>query len=202
MNKQMKNALIGILVLLLAACGQFEATPAPADVPELVVTENPTDSPEPVLTSEPTKDIPTTAPSDGVVPENFSQYIGLRYPPSPAGLSQSFSMIIENSDLYSLLLVSDGTNKMLWLSKVTEYDPNGNPNWEVQDVLGLSNVEAGLTLLPDGCLLNGVRDSEIFAAGRNEVIVLAWRANTSLGKFEVIPTTGIECHSDKAMSLE
>jgi len=203
MNKQLKKLMfVVVIVLLLAACGPFETTPAPVDVPKLHVTETPTGVPEPFVIVEPTEYIPTTVPSDGLAPENFSQYIGLRYPPSPAGLSLGFSMIIENSDVYSLSLVIDGANKMLWLSKITQYDTNGNPHWEVKDVLGLSNVEAGLTLIPDGCLLNGVRDSEIFAAGRNGVIVLAWRANTSLDRFEVIPTNGIECHSDKGVGLE
>ena len=201
MNKQLKKLMLVMTILLLAACGQFETTPAPADAPEFIVTETPTDAPEPVLISKPTENIPTTAPSDGVAPESFSQYIGLHYPPSPAGLSQEFSMLIQNSDLYSLSLVIDGANKMLWLSKVTQYDTNGSPNWEVKDVLGLSNLEAGLTLLPDGCRLNGVPASEIFVAGRNGVIILAWRANTTLGKFEVIPTDGIRCSSDKAMDI-
>ena len=202
MNKQLKKLiLVVVIVLLLSACGRFEATPAPVDMPELIVTEAPTGAPEPVLISEPTEDIPIAAPSDEVAPESFSQYIGLKSPPSPAGLSQEFSMLIQNSDLYSLSLVIDGANKMLWLSKVTQYDTNGSPNWEVKDVLGLSNLESGLTLLPDGCRLNGVPASEIFAAGRNGVIVLAWRANTTLGKFEVIPTDGIRCSSDKAMDI-
>jgi hypothetical protein len=63
-------------------------------------------------------------------------------------------------------------------------------------------LEAGLTLIPDACYLNGTPDSEILVAGRNGVIILAWRANTTLDKFEVIPTDGIECHSDKGIRLE
>jgi hypothetical protein len=111
-------------------------------------------------------------------------------------------MIIQDSNVHGLSLVSDGANKMLWLSKLTHTDSSGVAYWEVKDVLGLSNLEAGLTLVPDGCLLNGMPESEIFAAGRNGVIVLAWRANTSLDKFEVIATDGIQCNSDKAMPLE
>ena len=200
MNKQLKKIMsVVITILLLAACGPFEATSAPDDMPESMVTENPTAIP--VVISEPTKDIPTAVPSDGLAPESFSQYIGLKYPPSPAGLSQDFSMIIQNSDVYSLSLVNDGTSKMLWLSKITGYDTNGSASWEVKDVLGLSNLEPGLTLIPDGCLLNGVPESEIFAAGRNGVIVMAWRADTSLGKFETIAIDGIRCSSDKAVEL-
>ena len=200
MNKQLKNPIfVLITVLLLAACGQFEPTSAP----ELMVTENPTETPEPVVIAEPTQDVPTAVPTDGSAPENFSQYIGLSYPPFPVGLSQDLSMLIQNTDDYGLSLVSDDANKMLWLSKITHYDTtNGNPYWEVKDVLGLSNVEAGLILIPDGCALNGVPNSEIIVAGRNGVIVLAWRANTSLDKFEVLPTDGIKCNSDKGVSLD
>ena len=190
MNKQLKNLMsVVITILLLAACGQLETAPAPADVAELIVTESPTSVSTVVVANE----------SD---PEIFSKYIGLNYPPLPAGLSDSFSMIIQDSDDHSLWLVLDGENKMLWLSKLTHRDSSGNAYLEVKDILDLSNVEVGLTLIPDGCLLNGVPESEIFVAGRNGVMVLAWRANTSLDRFEIIATDGIECHSDKGVNLE
>lgn len=190
MNKQMKvSILVLIAALLLAACGGTETPSAP----EVVVTEEPTTVPEPV------EDIPTVVLIDE--PE-FSKFIGLVYPPSPQGLSKSFSMMIWDTDGYGLSLVLDGAAKMLWLEKIVRYDENGSAYWEVMDVLDLTNVEAGLTLLPDGCSLNGQPDSEIVVAGRNGVVVLAWRADTVLGKFEVIPTEGIQCNSDKAMPLE
>jgi hypothetical protein len=202
MNKQLRKlVLVVITILLLAACGRFETTPAPADVPELPVTESPTGTPVPVAISEPIEDTPTAVPSDGLVPESFSPYIGMSYPPFPAGLSQDLSMLIQNSDGYGLWLVNDGANKMLWLSKITHYDANGNSFWEVKDVLALSDLEAGLTLIPDGCRLNGVPDSEVFVARRNGVVVLAWRANTSLDRFEVMAAEGIQCDSDKAMNI-
>ena len=193
MNKQIKvSILVLIAALLLAACGGAE-TPS---MPELAATEIPTS------TSEPVEVVPTAVPSDGADSEQFSKYIGLVYPPSPAGLTQVFSMLIQDKDGYSLMMVLDGVNKMLWLSKASQYDANGSPIWEVKDVLGLSNLEAGLTLIPDACYLNGAPDSEILAAGRNGVIVLAWRADTTLGKFESIPVSGIQCNSDKMMPLE
>ena len=192
MNKQMKNfMLVAMVAMLLAACGQIETAPTP----EVVVTEEPTN------VSEPVDDNPTTVPSDDADPQDFSQYVGLVYPLSPEGLSKGFSMVIWGKDSYGLSLVIDGTEKMLWLEKVAQYDANGNAIWEVKDVLGLSDLEAGLTLIPDGCFLNGKPDSEIFVAGRNGVIVNAWRANTALGKFEVIPADGIQCDSDKATPL-
>lgn len=203
MNKQMKYALVGILILLLAACGQMGTTPVPADTPEPVVTVtgNETNIPESVASPNPMENTPTADVANESDPEIFNQYVGLNFPPLPNGLSESFSMIIQNSDDHALSLVLDGANKMLWLSKAVQYDSNGNPHWEVMDVLGLSNVEAGLILLPDGCLLNGARDNEIFVAAKNGAIQFAWRANTTLDMFEVLSTDGIECHSDKGVGL-
>lgn len=189
MKTKLKHGMLVVLtVFLLAACGSFGTTPEPESV-----IENPTSSPEPILTVEPTET------SDAMTPE---QYIGLQYPPSPAGLSQDFSMLIQDADSFSLSLVNNGVSKMLWLSKITHYDANnGNPYWEVKDVLGLSDLQPGFTLIPDGCRLNDVPDSKIFVIGRNEAIVKAWRADTSLGKFESIAVDGIKCSSDKAMPL-
>lgn len=193
MNEKMKIALLVVLIaLLLAACGGTETPSAPV----VAVTEEPTSVPEPV------EDIPTTIPSDAADSEGFNKYIGLVYPPSPESLSQVFSMLIQDKGDYSLMMVLEGADKMLWLSKIVRYDENGSAFWEVKDVLDLTNLEAGLTLLPDGCSLNGALDSEILVAGRNGAIVLAWRANTALGRFEVIPTDGIHCNSDKAMPLD
>jgi hypothetical protein len=189
MNKQIKNVLlVGITILLFSACRQTEAVSAPA----------------PMVTSSPVeiKDSPTAVLATGLVPEKFSKYIGLNYSQIPEGLSHQFSMLIESANDHSLSLVSDGQNKMLWLSKLTHHDSSGNAYWEVKDVLDLSDLESGLTLIPDGCSLNGEPDSEILVAGRDKVITLAWRANTTLNVFEVIPTNGIECHSDKGTILE
>lgn len=194
MNKQLKNFTLAVMtILILSACGQVKTPSAP----ELAVTKDPNIIP--VVVSEPVGGVPAAGLTDE--PE-FSKYIGLNYPPSPEGLTQVFSMLIQDKEDYSLMMVLDGADKMLWLSRMTHYDTNGSAYWEVKDVLGLSNLEAGLTLLPDGCSLNGQPDSEILVAGRDEVIVHAWRADTALGKFEAIPTDGIQCNSDKAMPLE
>ena len=181
-----KSLLVLIIALLPAACGPFVTAPAT----ELVVV------------SEPTQQVPTLALPADMPSESFDQYIGMQYPPFPAGLTQEFSMLIQDSDRYGLFLVTDGENKMLWMSKVTGYDSNSNPNWKVMDVLDFSDVEAGLTLIPDGCLLNGVPDSEILVATKNGVGVWAWRANKTLNFFETIHTIGIECHSDKGWNFE
>lgn len=190
MNKQMKNALwIGILILLLAACGPFEPASAPANAPEITVAVNPTPTAAVVATEE-------------SAPDKFTKYIGLNYPPIPSSLTERFSMLMEGLEDHGLWLVMDGVDEMLWLSEITHYDSDGAAYWEVKDVLDLSNLEAGLVLIPDGCFLNGAPDPEIIIVGKNETVLLAWRANTALDMFEVIPTNGIECRSDKGFSLE
>jgi len=85
---------------------------------------------------------------------------------------------------------------------LTRHASSDNTYWEVKDILELSNLESGVILIPDGCLLNGEVDNEIFVVSKNEKTLLAWRANTTLNVFEVIPTNGIECRSDKGVSLE
>lgn len=187
MNRQMNNfILVGVMILILTACGQIES----ASTPEGSVVEAATKQPE-----------PTAIPADSSSPEEFRKYIGSMYPPLPEGLMEDMGMLIQDMEDYSLTLVRDGTNKMLWLNKLTHYDSNGTAYWEVKDVLALSNLEAGLTLIPDGCSLNGAPDSAIFVAGKDGTIRLAWQINTTLDTFESIPTNGIECQSDKAMDL-
>jgi hypothetical protein len=193
MNEKMKiTLLVGLVVMLLAACGGAE-TPSAPEPADIEIPTNP---------SNPVEDIPTTVPLNGANSEQFGRYIGLKYPPTPAGLTEVFSMLIEDKDDHSLMMVLEGGNKMLWLSKFTHYDTDGNAFWEVKDVLGLSNLGAGLTLLPDGCRLNGTPDNEIITVARNGVIVLAWRVNTSLDRFEAMAANGIQCNSDKAVRLE
>ena len=194
MNRKIKNLILVLTTaLLLAACGGVDT----ASPPEPAV-ENPTSTPEPVVTLDPVEDNPTDE-SDS---EEFSKYVGLVFPPSPGGLTEVFSLLMQDKDGHSLIMVLEGANKMLWLNKIDHYGEDGSAFWEVKDVLALSNLEAGLTLLPDGCSLNGTPDSEILVAGRNGVIVLAWRANTVSDKFESIPVSGIQCNSDKGMPLE
>jgi len=187
MNKQMKNVLLaGIIILLLSACGQAGTESAP----EIIVTD----------TESPTN-IPTAIPPTGLAPEKFRDYIGLTYPPLPTEFSQVFSMIIWDSNDYGLSMVADGENKMLWLVKMSNGNASGETSWEVKDILDLSNMEAGLILIPDGCSLNGKVDNEIFVVSGNNGIRLAWRASTSLDIFQLISTSGIVCNSDKGVSI-
>ena len=184
MNHQIKKLILVVMtVFLLTACGAVETPSAPAPV----VTADPVDMAEPVT---------------GLAPAEFRHYLGLNYPPLPANLTEVFAMLIQNAEDHSLSLLSEGTTQMLWLSQLTHHDSNGNAFWEVQDVLDLSDFESGVVLVPDGCTLNGVPDNEILVVGKDGVTLSAWRANTALNVFEVISTSGIECHSDKGMTLE
>ena len=184
MNQHLKKLTLVIMtVFLLTACGGMETPSAPAPV----VTADPVEMADPVT---------------GLAQADFSRYLGLNYPPMPVGLTEGFAMLIQGAEDHSLTLLSEGETQMLWLSELTHHDSNGNAFWEVQDVLDLSDFEAGVVLVPDGCTLNGVPDHEILVAGRDGVTESAWRANTTLNVFEVISTSGIECHSDKGMPLQ
>lgn len=183
MKKQIIIALFGILVLLLSACRAVETV----STPEPMITESPVET--------------TIGPANDAIPGTFSKYIGLKYPPLPEGLTQDMGMLIQDAEDHSLSLLSDGESKMLWLSKMTHRDAAGTAYWEVRDILDLSHVDAGMQLFPDGCSRNGVADHEILVLGKDGNISMAWRANTTLSLFEVIPTTGIECHTDKVMSF-
>ena len=192
MKKRTKNTVLaGMLILLFSACGPLETAPVSAETSEpiVAVTESPAD-------------VPSALPVEGLAPEKLSNYLGLNYPPLPVSLTEDFALLIQGSEDHSLSLISDGQNTMLWLGKMTHRDASGNAFWEVKDILDLSDLESGLVLLPDGCSLNGEPDGEIFVAGREGVILLAWRANTTLDVFQVLPTDGIECQSDKGWPLE
>ena len=197
-KQQIRNLLLaGTLLLLLTACGPLEADTES----DPTGTATPASNPEPTMVPSVVENQPTAIPAASADPERFSALIGTIHPPLPENLTLQFDMLIQDIEDHSLTFVVEGADKMLWLSRLDHYDPDGSAYWEVRDVLDLSNLEAGLVLLPDGCFLNGTLDSEILVAGQDGTVRLAWRANTTLDRFEVIPTKGIECHSDKAMDL-
>lgn len=178
MKPQMKVALFGTLILLLAACASAE----PASTLQPVVTENAVEA--------------VTEPAGGAVPDAVGKYVGLNYPPLPEGLSDEVSMLIQDAEDYSLWIISDGTNRMMWLGKMTHRDAGGNAFWQVKDTLDLSEMASGTNLLLNGCSLNGTPDHEVLVLGQGETIIRAWRANTTSSLFEEIATVGLECHSD------
>jgi len=192
MKNQLKNILsVVIVAMLFTACAPVKSVTAPVELlpePVVVVSEYPANAPAEV-------------PADEVDSEKFSRFIGLNTPPLPAGLSEGFGLIINDSNDYALSMVLNGESKMLWLEKLTGRDENGAAYWIVVDVLGLPKLDNNAILIPDGCSLNGTPDSEIIVAARNGSILMAWRANTTLDRFEAISTAGIRCDSDKSVSL-
>ena len=203
-----KFVLVGITILFLSSCGDFSPAPLSTASPNVptIITEKTVETSTTTNTASPTgiESTATVVLAKGLAPDKLRKYIGLHYPPLPDGLSQIFGLLIWDSNEYSLTLVSDGENKMLWLGKLTHQDSSSEAYWEVKDILELPKLDGDVVLIPDGCLLNKKLDSEIFVIGNvtNEKILFAWRANTKLGIFEIISANGIECLTDKAIGLK
>jgi hypothetical protein len=203
-----KFVLVTITILFLSSCGDLSPAPLSTASPNVptIITEKMMGTSTTTNTASPTgiESTATAVLTKGLAPDKLRKYIGLHYPPLPDGLSEIFGLLISDSNDYSLTLVSDGENKMLWLEKLTHRDPSGKVYWEVKDILELPKVDGDVVLIPDGCLLNKKLDSEIFVIGNvtNETILFAWRANTKLGIFEIISANGIECLTDKSMRLK
>jgi len=193
MNKLFKNLLLVVVVtILFSACAPVKDVTAPVEsLPEYVIVD-----------SDVSADVPVATPVEDAASEDFSQFIGLNYPPLPAGLSEGFSMMIQDSNDFGLTMVLKDVSRMLWLIKMVGRDANGAANWEVVDVLALPKMDAGVLLIPDGCFLNGAPDSEVFVEAKDDVILKAWRANKALEKFEVISTSNIHCESDRTTGLD
>jgi len=193
MNKLINNLLLVVIVtMLFSACAPMKNVAAPVEsLPEYVIVD-----------SDVSADVPVATPVEDATSEEFSQFIGSNYPPLPAVLSEGFSMMIQDSSDYGLTMVLKDGGRMLWLIKMIGQDGNGAANWEVVDVLALPKMDAGVLLIPDGCFLNGTPDSEVFVAAKDDMVIMAWRANTALDKFEVISTSDIHCESDKTTSLD
>ena len=156
---------------------------------------------------------PTFVPPTGLAPDALSKYVGLNYPPLPDELAEGFGSMVWDSD-YSITIVSENQDIMLWLSKLTHYDKSGKPFWVVKDIIKLPKYESDVVFIPNGCLLNDELDNEILAIGKwddevfvsrfvpNEKIKSAWKANIAIGVFEEMSLEGIECHADNAVRFK
>ena len=201
-NKSMKKIVfVAVSIFLLSSCGYF------GENLQVAATITNTPSTTSISTAE-TVHIENTerAPSiNGLVPDDLKIFIGTKYPPLPEGFTQRYGLVIWDSDDFSLDRISDGDRDMLWLSKLISRDINGHAILELKDILVLPNLDIEVVLVDDLCMLNGYPNSEIIAIGKtdkevystrqlpNEKILFAWRANTSLGIFQSIPTKGVEC---------
>lgn len=165
-------------------------------------------------TSDETPDVETTESQLAIAtPSKIFSYIGLEYPPLPEYIitSSSWGDVIYTSNSpsrWSVNIVGDHKNFMLWLSKRTFVDQNGKAHWRVSDVKILPAPKEDLEFITNACLLNGTLDSEIIVLAKideatlenryllNPNVILAWRANQLTGKIEQIETKGIECHAE------
>jgi hypothetical protein len=196
-----KIIFVGVAICFLSSCGYF------AETPPVAATITNTPNMMSISTAEiaPIESTETALSINGLVPDDLKNYIGTNYPPLPEGFSRRYGLVIWDSDDFSLARISDGERDMLWLAKMTSRDANGHAIWEIKDILVLPNLDIEVVLVDDLCMLNGEMNPEIIAIGKtddrvystrhlpNEKILFAWRANTSLGIFQSIPTKGVEC---------
>jgi len=134
--------------------------------------------------------------------QNDNQYIGIKhdYDNLPDGLVDEGGWIYnfsepQNSE-YACAMISKDNQKMIWLQKILGRDTNGNPKFEVLDVLVLPEQEHAITmdLVKDGAFYEGfgIAKSIGIDAEYYEDFYQAWRINAETEKFEEIPTQGLK----------
>ncbi|NOH04011.1 MAG: hypothetical protein HND47_19600 [Chloroflexi bacterium] len=214
-----KYPLLVVAFAFVLSCGQIKEADTPQILPAETIQSS--DNPHilPAGTIQPT-DIPPLTPSV-IVPsattasqDNRSKYLGLTYPPYPEEISELLGLLISGTDDYGLFLVTNGVQKMLWLSQITGYKADGSPSWNVKDVVNVSDTgSSNAILVPNDCWLNGQMDPAIVVTGSLDEetlaagtltggkILMAWRANTASGLFEPMDTAGIECPLESAVRL-
>ena len=168
-----------------------------------------------VVISTPSAASRSTQTSQAVIstPSETNRYIGLTYPPIPGSVKTSTSWeaaIAPSSFLqdWSVAVLTDDNDFMLWFSKTVSHDQNGVAYSQVSDVAILPSPEKDHVILVSTCLLKGLLDPEIVVLAKtdekslkkrylpNPNIILAWRANQSMGKLEQIGTKDIECYAE------
>ncbi|KAM3112798.1 hypothetical protein [Phormidesmis sp. 146-33] len=132
-------------------------------------------------------------------------FIGLRYRNLPKGLTDLGGWVVGDGTTSRIAVaqVAQGSQQMLWLEKLQDYDSNGRPMYHVIDVLNLPTIKQTerLTAGSRGCTQNGKRDPELAVIVKETntekwtQISRAWRANRRTGKFEKISTKGIVCEN-------
>jgi len=132
-----------------------------------------------------------------------SPYIGLAYPPLPAGWQDGRAALTASvGDVdYSVQEFTQDQQQMLWFLKSTGRDAQGHVKWVVTDVLNRSDIKDPGGLIWGFCALNDQPDEEIVALGevkaaRMDTVYRAWRANHATGHFEPIAVAGIICEDE------
>ncbi len=103
---------------------------------------------------------------------------------------------------YGVTRFSKGKKYMLWLEKIVGRNTNGEPSWEVKDVLMFPNLKKNQEFLfsySSICRLNGrgnldlVVMAELAPKTKNYKVLKAWRANAKKERFEQTSSKGIVC---------
>lgn len=135
------------------------------------------------------------------LPAPMEEFIGLRHPPLPEGLSDQAGYLInpEAQTEYAVAYIGRRSGEMLWLERLTHRNPLGHPFFEIRAVLPLPPLSAQESLIFGRCRLDGVVDPEIIAIVENtdgEVyrdIQQAWRAILQGERFEPLPLDRLTC---------
>lgn len=148
---------------------------------------------------------PTQSKSQIIAQSRSRSFIGLRYRNLPKGLTDFGGWLIddETTSKIGVSHVGQGSQQMLWLEKLNNYDSNGRPMYQVIDVLNLPTFEKTEQIATGsrGCRRNGKRDIELAVVAKATntekwtQISRAWKANRRTGKFEDVSTKGIVCEN-------
>jgi hypothetical protein len=130
-------------------------------------------------------------------------YVGLVYRDLPQGLSSQSGWVVRyddaNNATYTASVIQKGQTRMLWFLRVVKYNENGQPTFQVVDVLKLPAMDKSQQLMGRFCRLNEENDREISAIVRvtdteyYTEVTKAWRTNPLTEKIEPINTKGIDC---------
>lgn len=112
-----------------------------------------------------------------------------------------------SDDNYGVSRFSVKGKQMLWLERITEFDADGIPSWEVKDVLTFGRLKKNQEFLfsySSTCRQNGEENMDLIVLAQTQPktkkykIINAWQANIEKEVFEQISTEGIIC-ADEAL---
>jgi hypothetical protein len=159
-------------------------------------TDSPTATPALTITHA-----SVTPPALAASAPTSSPYLGLVYPPLPAGMDEKESALTTTGDVAFLVMrVIDNSRQMFWFLEQTGQDAGGHLTWTVIDVMEQPAIQDREWLvIGTSCQINNQYDEEIVAIGIEDALWqmnpprLAWRANHITGRMESIPTEGVVC---------
>jgi hypothetical protein len=172
----------------------------------------------PTVVASATLLVPISTPTQaiGMVPEQYTGYIGITFPPLPGDLKEGFGTLIypsKNNIDWSINIVTSENDTMIWLTKRLQ---SGNPKvWQVSDILLLPDLTTTEWLVPNGCRMDELHDPEILAIADvsptafslrhvdSSDIKAAWRANRDTGFFQELEVGPIlDCYLDNMIEIK